>query len=152
LRGRLAALDAAFRIGRLSETQRDRQAAPLLTRINRVLPGRRLLDRMFSPDPGMLLPPGPDAIVCRCEDVTRGAIEAAVAEGATDCNLVKTATRCGMGPCQGRMCGVTIAEVVASSLGIAVQDVSALRGRFPIKPVPLAAFVALAAAPESRAS
>lgn len=39
-------------------------------------------------------------IVCRCEDVTWGAI--APFDDLRDCKLK---TRCGMGPCQGRVCG-----------------------------------------------
>jgi NADPH-dependent 2,4-dienoyl-CoA reductase/sulfur reductase-like enzyme len=45
-----------------------------------------------------------ETIVCRCEDVTRGQMEAC--EG---WRQAKLHTRCGMGPCQGRICG-TAAE------------------------------------------
>jgi NADPH-dependent 2,4-dienoyl-CoA reductase/sulfur reductase-like enzyme len=41
-----------------------------------------------------------DTIVCRCEDVTLGTLEAA-----RDWRSAKLHTRCGMGPCQGRVCG-----------------------------------------------
>jgi hypothetical protein len=39
-------------------------------------------------------------VICRCEDVTR----AALAEART-WREAKLHTRCGMGPCQGRVCG-----------------------------------------------
>jgi D-hydroxyproline dehydrogenase subunit alpha len=42
----------------------------------------------------------PDTIVCRCEDVTYEKL--ATRSGWTDAKLQ---TRCGMGPCQGRICG-----------------------------------------------
>jgi NADPH-dependent 2,4-dienoyl-CoA reductase/sulfur reductase-like enzyme len=42
----------------------------------------------------------PDTIVCRCEDVSAGALE-----GRTSRVDAKLQTRCGMGPCQGRICG-----------------------------------------------
>ncbi len=42
----------------------------------------------------------PDTIVCRCEDVTAGALA-----GRTSWVDAKLQTRCGMGPCQGRICG-----------------------------------------------
>lgn len=45
-------------------------------------------------------PPDADTILCRCEDVTFGD----VAEHAT-WRDAKLHTRCGMGPCQGRICG-----------------------------------------------
>ncbi len=41
-----------------------------------------------------------ETIVCRCEDVTLGAVRAA-----SSWRAAKLHTRCGMGPCQGRICG-----------------------------------------------
>jgi NADPH-dependent 2,4-dienoyl-CoA reductase/sulfur reductase-like enzyme len=41
-----------------------------------------------------------DTIVCRCEDVTFGALQSH-----TSWRAAKLHTRCGMGPCQGRICG-----------------------------------------------
>lgn len=42
----------------------------------------------------------PDTIVCRCEDVTFDRLK-----GYTEGREAKLQTRCGMGPCQGRVCG-----------------------------------------------
>ena len=42
----------------------------------------------------------PDTIVCRCEDVTLGKIAACSSK-----REAKLQTRCGMGACQGRICG-----------------------------------------------
>lgn len=42
----------------------------------------------------------PDTFVCRCEDVPASALAAFADERAA-----KLQTRCGMGPCQGRICG-----------------------------------------------
>jgi len=42
----------------------------------------------------------PDTIVCRCEDVTFERLQAH-----TSWRAAKLQTRCGMGPCQGRVCG-----------------------------------------------
>jgi hypothetical protein len=41
-----------------------------------------------------------DTIVCRCEDVTYSRLQAH-----TSWRAAKLHTRCGMGPCQGRICG-----------------------------------------------
>lgn len=41
-----------------------------------------------------------DTIVCRCEDVRHGELR-----GHTSWRSAKLHTRCGMGPCQGRVCG-----------------------------------------------
>lgn len=48
----------------------------------------------------------PDTLVCRCEDVPLRALD-----GLRDGRSVKLATRCGMGACQGRICGSALAEM-----------------------------------------
>ena len=91
-----------------------------------------------------------ETIVCRCEDVTRAEIDAACDAGARDVNQLKHFTRCGMGPCQGRVCGEAAAELLALRLVAtgAVPDVDAGRrragqwtGRVPLRPIPLSALV-----------
>ena len=82
-----------------------------------------------------------EAVVCRCEDVTRAGIENAAAAGARDVNQMKHFTRCGMGPCQGRMCGDVAAELLAQSRKVARQTVGYWTGRPPLRPVPLADLV-----------
>ena len=44
--------------------------------------------------------PQPDTLVCRCEDVTLERLRAC-----SNWREAKLHTRCGMGPCQGRICG-----------------------------------------------
>ncbi len=56
-----------------------------------------------------------DTTVCRCEEVTAGAVRAARADGsAADHRQVKQLTRAGMGWCQGRMCGPAVHGLVAA--------------------------------------
>ena len=73
----------------------------------RLLPARdrsrrfaRNLEAAFAPRPELRNLAQADTIVCRCEDVTAGAI--AARSSWVDAKLQ---TRCGMGPCQGRICG-----------------------------------------------
>jgi hypothetical protein len=49
---------------------------------------------------------GPETLVCRCEDVPLGRCT-----GAGSLREAKLATRAGMGPCQGRVCGPALAFV-----------------------------------------
>jgi NADPH-dependent 2,4-dienoyl-CoA reductase/sulfur reductase-like enzyme len=58
------------------------------------------LDTAFRLRPELRLLAAVDTIVCRCEDVTYEKL--ASRKGWTDAKLQ---TRCGMGPCQGRICG-----------------------------------------------
>ena len=57
----------------------------------------------------------PAALVCACEGVAVAALEAAVDFGLRDLSSIKSVTRCGMGPCQGRYCEATIAHMLAST-------------------------------------
>lgn len=85
-----------------------------------------------------------ETVLCRCESVTVGAVRQAVRLGATGPNRVKTATRCGMGPCQGRMCGNGLTRLLAEETGKPPDAVGALRIRPPLKPVLLADYARLA--------
>jgi NADPH-dependent 2,4-dienoyl-CoA reductase/sulfur reductase-like enzyme len=79
----------------------------------------------------------PDALIlCRCEEVSVGDIRAVVDEGHWEINRVKAHCRVGMGRCQGRMCGLAAAEIVAERSGRAIENVGRLRGQAPIKPLP----------------
>jgi len=67
---------------------------------------RALADAMevtFAPRAELRDVATPDTIVCRCEDVALGAIDA----GWT-MRQAKLYTRAGMGPCQGRVCGAAL--------------------------------------------
>jgi hypothetical protein len=48
-----------------------------------------------------------------------------------------------MGPCQGRICGITVTQVLAKTLGKSPGEVGAYRIRAPLKPVPLASIASL---------
>lgn len=136
--GRLAALDAAFRLGRIDAVARDARAAADRAALRRRAGARAFLDRLFRPASTVLVPPQDDVVVCRCEEVTAGELRAAVAAGALGLNQLKAYTRCGMGPCQGRVCGPVAAAVVAAARGVGASYVEQARVRWPLKPVPLA--------------
>jgi len=60
----------------------------------------RALNNAFRLDPQLKALARADTLVCRCEDVPYAAIA-----GHTDWRQAKLASRCGMGACQGRVCG-----------------------------------------------
>lgn len=81
---------------------------------------------------------GDDEIVCRCEGITAGALRKTATERDTrEMNRLKAFTRCGMGRCQGRVCGQAAAEVLSRAHGVPVESVGRLRGNPPIKPIPI---------------
>ena len=76
----------------------------------------------------------PATIVCRCEDVMCGSIRDAIDAGAREPNQLKAWTRCGMGPCQGRMCGETARALLAERTGEMPESWTV---RVPLRPVPI---------------
>lgn len=60
----------------------------------------KALNQAFALDPRLKSLAQADTLVCRCEDVPYGALA-----GHTGWRAAKLASRCGMGACQGRVCG-----------------------------------------------
>lgn len=144
LRGEVAALGAAQRLGRIDSAGRDRQAAPVRAGLERALRGRRFLDLLYKPAAQFLAPPQDETIICRCEEVTAGQVrDAATRLGVTGPNQMKAFLRCGMGPCQGRLCGPTVVELIAQANSTTPAETGYYRLRPPVKPVTLAELAAL---------
>ncbi|GAB4148983.1 MAG: NAD(P)/FAD-dependent oxidoreductase [Planctomycetota bacterium] len=72
----------------------------------------------------------PDTIVCRCEDVTLAEVREAGALFGGTLRGIKMGCRAGMGACQGRICGMSLQELVESGRGRDEPSV-----QMPVKPV-----------------
>jgi thioredoxin reductase/bacterioferritin-associated ferredoxin len=84
----------------------------------------------------------PDSVpICRCENITAGEIRQALRQpvGAAEVNRMKAATRCGMGRCQGRFCGLAAAELTAAVMHRPDAVLDRLRAQPPVKPLPIGA-------------
>ncbi|WP_345944808.1 FAD/NAD(P)-binding oxidoreductase [Variovorax sp. dw_954] len=80
------------------------------------------LHRRFSPGAGIRTLAQPDTVFCRCEDVPLGALT-----GCADWNDAKLHTRCGMGACQGRVCGAAAQFLFGWSPGTPRPPLSPVR-------------------------
>jgi NADPH-dependent 2,4-dienoyl-CoA reductase/sulfur reductase-like enzyme len=146
LSGRLAALDAATALGRIDIAERDRRGRPIRADLAREQTIRPFLDSLYRPILSVLVPPEDDTIACRCEEVTVGQIRRAVRLGAPGPNQLKAFTRCGMGPCQGRICGPIVSAVIAEARGVPIAEIGTYRPRAPYKPITLGAIAGRRAA------
>lgn len=144
--GRLVGLAAAAALGAVLPASEGLAARRALARHLR---GRHFLHLLYLPAPGNRASNDDDTIVCRCEEVTRSQIVEAVRLGCMGPNQVKSFLRCGMGPCQGRQCGLAVTEIVAAVRGVPPGEVGHFRVRFPVKPLTVHA---LAALPKSEAA
>ncbi len=89
--GEIAGLTAAGRIA---------EASSLFGKREKLRRFARSLGRAFPLRPELHRLPAPETIVCRCEDVRYSNLREH-----TGWRDAKLQTRCGMGPCQGRICG-----------------------------------------------
>jgi thioredoxin reductase len=74
-------------------------------------------------------------LVCRCEEVSKRELAAAIGDGSAGVGAVKRLTRCGMGRCQGRYCGPVIVEELARLSGRSVGEMDFFAPRGPFKPL-----------------
>ena len=143
--GRLAALEAARDLGRIDPHRRDALAVPHRVSLDRHRRFHAFLDLAFEPDAAVLCPSDPEATVCRCEEVTVAEIEHVIAHGCPGPDQAKAFTRCGMGPCQGRMCATVVSGVFAGRRRTAAEAgaVGHYRIRPPVKPLTVGELAAL---------
>ncbi|MEO6528791.1 MAG: FAD/NAD(P)-binding oxidoreductase [Gemmatimonadaceae bacterium] len=92
--GQIGALCAIGRDGEARRLHSDRASLAAIA---------AAMEQTFAPREELRAIATPDTIVCRCEDVTMGAIRAE-----WTMRQAKLYTRAGMGPCQGRVCGTAL--------------------------------------------
>ncbi len=91
IEGQIAGLAASGSTGEARKLFRARRKARRFATI---------LERTFGLRPELKSLPSPETVVCRCEDVPHSRLQRH-----TSWRAAKLQTRCGMGPCQGRVCG-----------------------------------------------
>ncbi len=138
--GELAALEISRCLGIIPQYERDSLATPLKKALHHDGLPRPFVDALYRPEQITF---EDDTVLCRCENLTVADIRKAVKEGGCELNEVKIMTRSGMGPCQGRMCGPALAEVVAHELALSPDQVGLLTIRPPLKPIPLEEIAAM---------
>ena len=141
-KGYTAGIAIAQDMGVLSADEGALRCAESLAAMRKTCKARNYLRYVFAPNPDAYRVPD-ETIVCRCECVTAKEIRDAVREGFHTPDEVKRFTRAGMGPCQGRMCGNALAEIIAQEQGVSVEKVGMLRNRQPFAPVTLGEYCSL---------
>jgi NADPH-dependent 2,4-dienoyl-CoA reductase/sulfur reductase-like enzyme len=135
LQGRLAAIAIASKLQRLDVNDRDAKEKALRADLRKQLHIRPFLDALYRPPVSHRIPQEDAVTVCRCEEVTAGQIRKYTDVGCQGPNQTKAFGRCGMGPCQGRLCGLTVTELIAEARGVSPEEVGYYSIRPPIKPV-----------------
>ena len=133
-RGSLAGSAAARALGHAAPAaQKDLRA------LARSVAFQRALWTIFQAPP-VHLDQVPDAtVLCRCEELSFGAVRAQIAAGRDTLAAIKRNTRLGMGRCQGRYCACSAARLLHEVSGRAVGVEQSFAPRAPVRPVPAAA-------------
>ncbi|MFJ7793829.1 FAD-dependent oxidoreductase [Pseudomonas sp. NPDC096950] len=142
VRGEIVALGIGMRAGRITAGAASARKKKLREKLDSLLRLRPMLDALYPPRASILAPSN-DTIVCRCEELTAGDIRKAAAIALPGPNQLKAFTRAGMGPCQGRQCGYTVANIIAAEQKQSVATVGYFRIRPPLKPLTLGELASL---------
>jgi len=81
-----------------------------------------------------------DLVICRCEEITRAEIKAAIRNGMRTLNGIKRITRAGMGLCQGQTCQRLVAQILTEELGLSAAEIDPTTARGPVRPLRLEVF------------
>lgn len=144
LQGSIAGIEVARRLRAESVPSGEKEISALMGSADRELAIRTFLDVLYGPRDEIRSPPD-NCVICRCEAVTAGAVREAVRSGCQTVDGVKSQLRCGMGPCQGRMCGLSVAQLVSEVRQVSPDGIGPYRIRPPIKPVGFRELAGLAA-------
>ncbi|HVE49235.1 MAG TPA: 2Fe-2S iron-sulfur cluster-binding protein [Casimicrobiaceae bacterium] len=135
--GRIAALRAALDLGCIPERTYASASAAMKQKRDAAERFGAAMTRVANVGDGAIAAIAPATIVCQCERITRASLDAAIDDGAITLNDLRTATRCGMGPCGGRLCEDAAARLITVRTGRARAEVGQVTGRPPLRPVDL---------------
>lgn len=76
-------------------------------------------------------------IICRCEEISYEEIEDVISNGARTFDDIKRLTRCGMGPCQSKICNCLVANIIQEKTDTPFHEIPLPRMRMPISPIKL---------------
>ncbi|MGO4352607.1 NAD(P)/FAD-dependent oxidoreductase [Rhizobium sp. RAF36] len=142
IEGEIAAIGILQNASRLTPQRADDEAAPLRARLGRLRAFRRFLDGVYPPKIARSSPRD-GTIICRCEELSAGTLRQAAQDGGCKGpNQLKSFTRAGMGPCQGRQCGYPVHELLKAATGLSPDSVGLYKPRPPFVPLTVAMLAA----------
>ncbi|RKE84660.1 FAD-dependent oxidoreductase [Rhizobium sp. AG855] len=141
INGAIAApASAEIAVGRILQRigRHDERSLATVRRASTVLARERafrpFLDALYPPRVSVASP-SDQTIICRCEEVSGGKLRSAIQDGAIGPSQAKAFTRCGMGACQGRVCGPIVSQLIATETDRPIGEIGTYTVRFPLKPV-----------------
>ena len=137
LQGKVAALSAALDLRRIDSRTCEATSRGARKARDRASRFGFAMTSLSTPGDGAIASIAGSTVVCQCEGLARETLELAIDDGATTLNELKAATRCGMGPCGGRLCEDTAARLIALRTRRTRAEIGQPTGRPPLRPVDL---------------
>lgn len=147
--GALAGIAAARDLGYRGGAESDRTDARSRRDLLRHGRFQKALWSLYAAPDTTLTLASENTLVCRCEAVSRGDLEALFEEGVLSLGAIKRETRAGMGRCQGRYCAGLISEMARQAGFESGEEGRYFAPRPPFKPLSV---VELASAFDEEAS
>ncbi|GAB6145309.1 FAD-dependent oxidoreductase [Desulfocicer niacini] len=146
--GKLVALSILDKLGKMDQARVTHGKDGLQREYRRLITQRRrqmdygsfLNDLCRVPSSAYAAIPD-ETIICRCEEITMGQIKKSLGQGFNTTGGLKKATRCGMGRCQGRICGPVILDIITALTRKKPESIGASHTRAPVKNVGVSAFL-----------
>lgn len=141
-KGLLAAIDISADLKQFPQCKKNDLVASVFRAMKRILAPRPFVDAVYRPRKD-LYAMDDNTLVCRCEEVTAQQIRSAVIQGMESAEMVKSLTRCGMGPCQGRSCSSGLTELIARETGQLMENLSPISIRPPVRNLSIGEFATM---------
>lgn len=139
LRGRLGAIAVAKDMDKVTADVALSRTKELTRQLGSARRFGLAMTSLTVPKTGILKSIAPDTMICRCEGVSRSALEAEIRSGGDMPNALKSATRCGMGPCGGKFCAEVVSLLTCHVTGKTPAELGLSTPRSPLRPVSVGA-------------
>ncbi len=136
-KGELAAYSILKDLKLIDETEFENNTSKVIKKLKRYEIFAKGIAKLNATPKSLIENISNNTVICRCEDITKKDIIHAAENGARNLNQIKSWTRFGMGPCQGRTCQYSVAKIASEHLRCNIKDLGYLTGRTPLRPFPL---------------
>ncbi len=139
IEGSIAAWTILNRQGAVDRQTYETNTRPLMRQRDRQVQYGRFLNHLCRLQPGCYTDIPDETVICRCEEITMADIRRQLNNEFTTMNSIKKTTRCGMGNCQGRICGPILSDILSAYSHRQPEDIGCPSARAPVKTVALGA-------------
>ncbi|MCK5509895.1 MAG: FAD-dependent oxidoreductase [Desulfobacterales bacterium] len=141
IQGKLAALSILKKMEKTDARNRKKEIQTLISLDHQQVKYASFLNHLCQVPKSSYAVIPDEIMICRCEEITMGTIKENIRKGFDTIGSLKKSTRCGMGRCQGRICGPVIFDIITALTQKSPKDIGCSLSRAPVKNVSIKAFL-----------